>query len=563
MVFVPAASIMDYINELIATSAKPNLRDFAMELHNRFYRNIDISFMDEFLEMASQENENQFVVHHDQLIKYGITTSGRSSNIKDRLIALGLVENVDYLLLDIQQQVPSGTKHKKVYHLTPEAFFLALQRSKRSPNQEVDPVIYARYFQFLQKVVRYYSEYQARAEAHRNAMLTDENKTLIAKIDKQTEKIDELKQLNLEQSAKMDQIMIYASDCNRKIDVFYDFVQQFAKMTLPMWVGSSVIKTQLDNFLTDHTMNYALKHLKVMFAIGFVGYNDDNVLQMITYISNTNFAEVSPRIKTLYNRHKDNAFMLRPEAVSLISCEINSEIVTLGRLIPDIFPEEVIDATVFERRTKSYITTDIEMDDVEDLFDQVVKNARGMRFQGYQHRMNEVLSSGACELNPKITDTLAEVDTRFFGSAIPLCDKFICENVSKRLPTNFPLTNYKYVASSQKTHPREDFAGQRMTNQMYALNQLKVIIDKDEGSTIINDMTKRGVISKKDISALKKIAEVENVDTSAIEIPETSSEEADDGMPPLLSDNEDEANAPEDGSSLTDNESDDSGYDTE
>ena len=32
---------------------------------------------------------------------------------------------------------------------------------------------------------------------------------------------------------------------------------QFAKMTLPMWVGSSVIKTQLDNFLVDKDITYA------------------------------------------------------------------------------------------------------------------------------------------------------------------------------------------------------------------------------------------------------------------------------------------------------------------
>ncbi len=565
MVFVPTATIMDYINELIATSAKPNLRDFAMELHNRFYQNIDISFMDEFLEMASQENENRFVVHHDRLKKYGIATSERSSAIKDRLITLGLVENEDFLLQDVLQQTKkgSGGSNKKVYHLTPESFFLALQRAQRRPNQEVDPVIYARYFQFLQKVVRYYSEYQARAEAHRVAMLTAENITLIEKIDKQTAKIDEQSTEIAELKTIANQLIVYTKDCNAKIDSIFDFIRRLAKMALPMWSGSSVFKTQLDNFLVSNTIDYALKHLKVMYVIVFFGYNDEDVSQTITYISNTNFADVGARIKTLYTRHRDNAFMLHPEAVSLISCEINSEIVALDRLIPQIFPEEVIDNTVFERRTKSYITTGVDINDVEDLYEQIVQKVRSVRFQGYQQRMDEMISSGTCELNPLITDALLNDDTRFFGDAMPFCREYINECVIKRVPTNAPFANYEYLTPSRKTAPREEFDGKRMTKQMYALNRLKTIIDSDDGTAIIENMVDDGVITKKDISVLKKIAEVENVDTSEIVIPETSSEEADDDMPPLLTD---EAPAVVDDDMpplLTDDEGNDSGYDTE
>lgn len=44
--------------------------------------------------------------------------------------------------------------------LTPEAFKLALQRAKKTDTQTIDPKVYARYFQFLEKVVKYYSKYQ-------------------------------------------------------------------------------------------------------------------------------------------------------------------------------------------------------------------------------------------------------------------------------------------------------------------------------------------------------------------------------------------------------------------
>ena len=73
-----------------------------------------------FLELTTREGE--FVVHHEKLIEYGVMTSKNSARVKDRLDALELVEDIDYLLEDVLQQVPSGTKHTKVYKLTPEAF---------------------------------------------------------------------------------------------------------------------------------------------------------------------------------------------------------------------------------------------------------------------------------------------------------------------------------------------------------------------------------------------------------------------------------------------------------
>ena len=52
----------------------------------------------------------------EKLIEYGIVTSKRSSNVKDRLDALELVEDIDYRLQDVLQPVPQGGySTKKVY----------------------------------------------------------------------------------------------------------------------------------------------------------------------------------------------------------------------------------------------------------------------------------------------------------------------------------------------------------------------------------------------------------------------------------------------------------------
>ena len=114
-----------------------------------------------FLELTTHEGE--FVVHHEKLVEYGIMTSNRSSNMKQKLDALELIENEDYsLLLDIQQQWEGarGTKHTKVYKLTPEAFKTCLMRARKYPKQKIDPKVYSRYYLLLEKTYKLYTDYE-------------------------------------------------------------------------------------------------------------------------------------------------------------------------------------------------------------------------------------------------------------------------------------------------------------------------------------------------------------------------------------------------------------------
>jgi len=175
MVFIATATITNFINEMIATSAKPTILEF---VHKRFYPEQDIAFMNYFFELASQENEGKFVVPHQKLIEYGIATSGRSGDIKTRLESLGLEEGPDYTLRDISQRKKSGSgmSNKKitapggaednlrdisqvnkktrgpapnVYLLTPEAFKMCLIRARRYNGQTIDVTKYANYYLFL------------------------------------------------------------------------------------------------------------------------------------------------------------------------------------------------------------------------------------------------------------------------------------------------------------------------------------------------------------------------------------------------------------------------------
>ena len=84
----------EYIQNLVQNETKLNLEEFFTDIHERFYPKQDISFMEYFLELT--EHEGEFYVHHDKLIEYGVMSSVRSSAVKVKLDALGLVENEDY-----------------------------------------------------------------------------------------------------------------------------------------------------------------------------------------------------------------------------------------------------------------------------------------------------------------------------------------------------------------------------------------------------------------------------------------------------------------------------------
>ena len=150
-----------YIQTLVEENEKLSLIDFFKNIHQKFYSNYDISFMQYFLELTAHERE--FVVHHEKLIEYGIMSSKQSNHIKDRLNALELVEDIDYSLLpDIREQWDGarGIKHTKVYLLTPEAFKTCLLRARRYPNQKVDPTVYSKYYLLLEKTYKLYTDYE-------------------------------------------------------------------------------------------------------------------------------------------------------------------------------------------------------------------------------------------------------------------------------------------------------------------------------------------------------------------------------------------------------------------
>ena len=78
------------------------LSEYFKEIHNKFYSNIDISFINYFLELC--EHENEFIVDNNKLLEYGVLSNIDSSKeIKKVLNRLLLVEGEDYLLGHVAQ----------------------------------------------------------------------------------------------------------------------------------------------------------------------------------------------------------------------------------------------------------------------------------------------------------------------------------------------------------------------------------------------------------------------------------------------------------------------------
>ena len=341
------------------------------------------------------------------------------------------------------------------------------------------------------------------------------------------------------------QLIVYGKDTKEKLDevserldTIFEFMVDFASMMLPMWVGSGVFKTQLGNFLQDKSSAYALKHMKVMFIVGFfepliepetrssLGDTEVTVNTELTiYFSCTNFANVGSRIRELHKRHGADLYMMKPQAICMISTEINSERVILERM--NIFPADASYAYVPKQKSFVVGIAGEFVRDSSEAYDKIVENARRCQFQGYQMRRNTYIASDDNTLSEDILNRITASDSGFYTSALPICQEYIDCYVGDVLGEDGKFSEYKYKTASSKLVTRADIGNERLSDSMYALTKLGSLIEEDDGSKEIKRMVADGLITKKNIKDLKNIAKMGNVDTSEFDdkFPDSSSDE--------------------------------------
>ncbi len=340
-------------------------------------------------------------------------------------------------------------------------------------------------------------------------------------------KIDRLENLALDQTKKIDALIVYSEDMNEKLDIFFDFMIGFARMTIPMWNGSSVFKTQLDNLAKTKTTIRALNLLKVMFVVAFYApcqrpynvfeYKDKKITirtQLKLYFCCRNFGEVNKRISELSKRHASDMFMLQPMAIGLISQEVNTEHTSIEQM--DIFPDRAfID---YDGNTKSFdiYIHQITYNGINNVYSQITVNTLSESFQEYQMHMRDA----SADVNEDIITHLTNADNMFYADVWPYCQKFIDCFYTESYDNEDNFVEYVHCTSSTTKAIRPDCGNYMLTDSHYALFKIKDILDEDRGTHEIDNMVKTGVISKKNIKSLKKVAEIENIDISNVQFPD-------------------------------------------
>ena len=89
-----------------------NIINFVKEI-NKLKYNIDISFIDEFIELVSKD---ECCIHHNMLVKYGISNlKGGSKDIKRILEQNNFIENEDYQLSNVAELRIQGCTTNNIF----------------------------------------------------------------------------------------------------------------------------------------------------------------------------------------------------------------------------------------------------------------------------------------------------------------------------------------------------------------------------------------------------------------------------------------------------------------
>jgi uncharacterized coiled-coil protein SlyX len=179
-----AVNMEQFNSNLVDRFIKYNFRDYFLSAHKDCFRQVDISFMEEFLTIATKKE--QFVISHEMLKKYGvINNTHTATNIKRCLDQFGFEDGIDYVSLNVERNSSEGGRPKTTYMLSQDTFKICLIRAKNSKK-------YAKYYLTLEKTIAFYYQYLDGYNAKLLTMKDDKIDHLIKENKEQSNKIDEL-----------------------------------------------------------------------------------------------------------------------------------------------------------------------------------------------------------------------------------------------------------------------------------------------------------------------------------------------------------------------------------
>lgn len=211
------STIRNIIDKYVVGYKNISLKNFILEVNDKVYPNYNFYFLDQFLEMTEKYNFSieKCNINYEKLIEYGVAFSDRNDVIKKKLDNCKLVEGVDYIVKQTKKDLTGNGKEntngKNSYLLSYYAFKLCLLSSnKKKENQEVDPLIFKKYYLLLEECVNYYNMYQSELK---DKLLREQNKLISSK----DEKIDKMSVEINEMRGEIHELLNYGKDASEKL----------------------------------------------------------------------------------------------------------------------------------------------------------------------------------------------------------------------------------------------------------------------------------------------------------------------------------------------------------
>jgi len=192
-------------NAIMSENTDVPIKEYIVNIRDKYYPDIDISFMDFFMEMYDS-NE---LISAELLAEYRVLsikpdrTTLDANDIKKIFKRCHLKENEDYV---IRRQLAAKSKGapKDMYYLTPKAFKICLISSSNETK-------YREYYLFLEECVHYYNIGQ-------NNKLKEENNSLKEELDVTNEELSHVEEERDTLSDKLDRLIAKMDKQDIKMD---------------------------------------------------------------------------------------------------------------------------------------------------------------------------------------------------------------------------------------------------------------------------------------------------------------------------------------------------------
>ena len=303
------ATIEEYNKDLIMELKQIDLIDYFKYVHHNYYEDINISFMDYFLEIC--KDNNKFIINQEKLKEYRVLNNiDTSAVIKRCLNQYNLIENKDYLLYNVVQQLPSGAKYCKEYKLTPKAFKICLIKAKNSD-------IYANYYLLLEEVFKYYTDYEKEYRDYIISLQSTDIKNLNKKVDNQTHMMEEQTNIMKEQSKRINELLGHTYEIKEQnnelldnAEILDETVYDLSNKVDDLYITIDEIKEdkneRCENSNNDHFFSLIKIQKNEYKIINGTGSYNDIVIKKIPIEDTIINKEYAPNARTLFIRFKEN-----------------------------------------------------------------------------------------------------------------------------------------------------------------------------------------------------------------------------------------------------------------